>query len=157
MGGSGGLAATLGARQWIAFQAGGLSGVLFTGLVFFFALTGVRQLVKKDVAAAILAALFFTFVSGGALNSPNWKAKFAIYFGMFAVLLFVLLRYGLVAIIAAACFIDSLDAITLGADWKTWYAPAGLATVTMLLGIAIFAFWRSLGRRELIGGTVAEA
>jgi len=76
---------------------------------------------------------------------------------MFAVLLFVLLRYGLVAIIAAACFIDSLDAITLGADWKTWYAPAGLATVTMLLGIAIFAFWRSLGRRELIGGTVAEA
>jgi serine/threonine-protein kinase len=157
MGGSGGLAATLGTRQWVAFQAAGLSAVLWTGLLFFFALTGLRQLVKKDVAAAALASLFFTFVNVSALNSPNWKAKCAIYFGMFAILLFVLLRYGLVAIMAAACFIDSLDVITLGADWKTWYAPAGLATVTTLLGIAIFAFWRSLGRRELFGDKVAEA
>jgi serine/threonine-protein kinase len=157
MGGSGGLAATLGARHWIAFQAAGLSAVMWTGLLFFFALTGVRQLVKKDVVAAILASLFFTFINVIALNSPNWKVKCAIYFGMFAILLFVLLRYGLVAIMAAACFIDSLDAITLGGDWKTWYAPAGLATLTMLLGIAIFAFWRSLGRRELFGGKVAEA
>ena len=73
------------------------------------------------------------------------------------VLMFVLLRFGLVAIMAAACFINSIDAITLGGDWKTWYAPAGLATVTMLLGIAVFGFWRSLGQRELIGGKVAEA
>ena len=157
MGGSGGLAAALGTRQWIAFQASGLSGGLLTGLIFFFALTGLRQLVKKDVVSAVLASLFFTFINVNALNAPNWKVKCAIYFGMFAVLLFVLLRYGLVAIMAAACFINSLDAITLGADWKTWYAPAGLATVTMLLGIAIFGFWRSLGRRELFGGKVAEA
>jgi hypothetical protein len=47
--------------------------------------------------------------------------------------------------------------ITLGGDWKTWYAPAGLATVTMLPGIALFGFSRSLGTRELIGGTVVEA
>jgi hypothetical protein len=134
-----------------------LSAVLWTGLLFFFALTGLRQLVKKDVVAATLASLFFTFINVSALNSPNWKAKSAIYFGMFAILLFVLLRYGLVAIVAAACFIDSLDNMTLGADWKTWYAPAGLATLTMLLGIAIFAFWRSLGGRELFGGKLAES
>jgi serine/threonine-protein kinase len=157
MGGSGGLAAALGTRQWVGFQAAGLSAVLWTGLLFFFALTGLRQLVKKDVVAATLASLFFTFINVSALNSPNWKAKSAIYFGMFAILLFVLLRYGLVAIVAAACFIDSLDNMTLGADWKTWYAPAGLATLTMLLGIAIFAFWRSLGGRELFGGKLAES
>ncbi|MGA3018272.1 MAG: serine/threonine-protein kinase [Bryobacteraceae bacterium] len=157
MGSASGLAATLGTRQWIAFQASDFSAVLFIGLLFFFALTGLRQLVKKDVVAASLAALFFTFVQGNVLDSPDWKVKCATYVVMFAVLMFVLLRYGLVAIMAAACFINSLDAITLGADWKTWYAPAGLATVTMLLGIAIFAFWRSLGRRELIGGKVAEA
>ncbi|MGD0871248.1 MAG: serine/threonine-protein kinase [Bryobacteraceae bacterium] len=157
MGGAGGLAATLGTRQWIAFHASDFSGVLFIGLLFFFALTGLRHLVKKDAVAAVLAALFFTLVNGNPLDSPDWKVKCAIYFGMFAVLIFVLLRYGLVAIMAAACFINSLDSITLGGDWKTWYAPAGLATVTMLLGIALFAFWRSLGSRELIGGKVAEA
>ena len=43
---------------------------------------------------------------------------------------------------AAVFFIDSFNLISLGADWKTWYAPAGLATFFLLLGIAIFAFWR---------------
>ncbi len=157
MGSASGLAATLGTRQWIAFHATDFSGILFVGLLFFFALTGLRQLVKKDLLAASLASLFFTFMNVSALNSPDWKVKTAIYLVMFAILMFVLLRYGLVAIMAAACFINSLDAITLGADWKTWYAPAGLATVAMLLGIALFGFWRSLGRRELVGGRVAEA
>ena len=31
------------------------------------------------------------------------------------------------------------------------FAPAGLATLVLLLGIAMFAFWRSLGSRELLG------
>ncbi len=32
---------------------------------------------------------------------------------------------------------------------RTWYAPAGLATWLFVMGIAIFAFRRSLGTREL--------
>ena len=60
-----------------------------------------------------------------------------------------LLRYGLVTIIAAAFFIDTLDGIGLGVDWKTWDAPAGLANVALLLGIAVYAFWSSLGSRDL--------
>jgi hypothetical protein len=73
----------------------------------------------------------------------------AIDIGMYSVLVFVLLRLGLVATMAAVFFIDSVNMITLGADWKTWYAPFGLATFALLLGIAIFAFWRSLGSHEL--------
>jgi len=85
------------------------------------------------------------------VNSPDWKAAAAIYVVLFAVLIFGLLRFGLVATISAVYFINSFSAITLGADWKTWFAPAGLATLLLLLGIAMFAFWRSLGSRELIG------
>ena len=55
----------------------------------------------------------------------------------------------------AVFFIDATNQITLGADWKTWYAPSGLATMLLLLGIAMFAFWRSLGSRELFGGDAA--
>jgi hypothetical protein len=65
------------------------------------------------------------------------------------VLVFVLLRLGLVATMTATFFIDSCNLITLGWDWKAWYAPFGLATFVLLLGIAIFAFWRSLGSHEL--------
>jgi hypothetical protein len=49
-------------------------------------------------------------------------------------------------------FLNSSNAVTLGADWKAWYAPYGFAMLLVLLGIAVFAFWRSLGSRELIGG-----
>jgi Protein kinase domain len=157
MGNAGGLQSTLGARQWIGFQAENLSSMLFTGMLFFFLLTGVRQLVKKDWIAAILAAAFFTLATSSQINTPQWKVKAVIYIVLFSALMFVLLRYGLVTIMAAAFFINSLDSIMLGADPKAWYAPAGIATVTMLLCFSLYAFWRSLGHRELMGGKLAEA
>jgi serine/threonine-protein kinase len=149
LGGFGGLDAALDTRHWIAFHANTLSASLGVGLAIFFALTGLRQLVKKDLIAATLAAMFFTFVNGNALTSSNWQAKTAVYLFIFAVLLLVLLRYGLVTIVVACFFINTFDSIGVGADWKTWYAPAGLATVALLAGIAVYGFWRSLGTREI--------
>ena len=148
LGSFGGLNAATDTRHWIAFHANTLSASLLVGLAIFFALTGLRQLVKKDLIAATLAAIFFTFINGNALTSSNWQAKIAVYLFIFAVLLLVLLRYGLVTIIVACFFIDTFEDIGVGADWKTWYAPAGLATVALLAGIAVYGFWRSLGSRE---------
>jgi serine/threonine-protein kinase len=145
-----GMEAALGTRHWIAFHAGNLGVSLGVGLSIFFALTGLRQLVKKDLVAATLAAMFFTFSNGNNFSASNWKVKTVVYLFIFAVLLLVLLRYGLVTIVVATFFINTFDAIGLGGDWKTWYAPAGLATVALLLGIAIYGFWRSLGSRELV-------
>ena len=48
-------------------------------------------------------------------------------------------------------FLNTFNAVMLGTDWTTWFAPAGLATALLLLGIATFAFWQSLGGRELLG------
>ena len=149
LGGFGGLDAAIDTRHWIAFHANSLSSALGVGLVLFFALTGLRQLVKKDVIAATLAAMFFTFVNGNGFTSSNWQAKIAVYLFIFAVLLLVLLRYGLVTIVVACFFINTFDSIGVGADWKTWYAPAGLATVALLAGIAVYGYWRSLGTREI--------
>jgi serine/threonine-protein kinase len=144
-----GLAATLGTRQWLAAHAGGLSGALAIGLIIFFALAGLRYLVKRNILAAVIGAL--TLSMADAFRSPHWQLELALRMTVFAVLVFVLLRYGLVATVAAVFFDSGLDKIALGADWKTWYAPAGLATLTLLAGIAILAFWRSLGTQELFG------
>ena len=149
MAGASGINAALDTRHWIAAQTATLAGDLFVGLLCFFALTGLRYLVKRDWIAAMIAAMFFTFSSSGKFTSSNWEVKTAIYLFVFGVLLMVLLRYGLVTIVAAAFFIDSFDSLGLGGDWKAWYAPAGLATTALLAGIAVYAFWRSLGTREL--------
>ena len=149
MASSSGINAAAGTRQWIAVRTGTLAGDLGVGLLIFFALTGLRYLVKKDWIAAMIAAMFFTFSNSANFTSSNWQVKTAIYLFIFGVLLMVLLRYGLVAIVAAAFFIDSFDSLGLGGDWKAWYAPAGLASVALLAGIAVYAFWRSLGSREV--------
>ena len=135
-------------REWIAFHTDTLAGDLTVGLLAFFALTGLRHLVKRDWVAASIAAIFFTFTNSSNFTSSNWQIKTAIYLFIFAVLMMVLLRYGLVTIIAACFFLDTFDSIGLGGDWKTWYAPAGLASVALLAGIAVYAFWRSLGSGE---------
>jgi len=145
----GGIASTLGTRQWMAAHITVLEGSLFFGLLVFFSICGLRRLVKKDVIAAILAAALLIVLNGGVFTSSNWKVTAAIYVGVYSTLVFVLLRLGLVATIAAVFFIDSFNLITLGTDWKAWYAPAGLASALLLLAIALFAFWRSLGSHEL--------
>ncbi len=144
-----GLAATLGTRQWLATHAGALSGALSIGLIIFFALAGLRYLVKRDVLAAVIGALVLSMAD--SFRSPHWQVELALRVIVFAVLVFVLLRYGLVATVAAVFFDSGFDNLALGADWKAWYAPAGLATLALLAAIAILTFWRSLGTQELFG------
>jgi serine/threonine-protein kinase len=150
MGSFGNLSAVAGTRQWMASHANTLAGALMVGLLAFFALTGLRHLVKWDWVAASIAAVFFTFTNSSNFTSSNWQFKTAVYLFIFAVLMMVLLRYGLVTIIAACFFIDTFDSIGLGGDWKAWYAPAGLASVALLAGIAVYAFWRSLGSGDAL-------
>ena len=65
------------------------------------------------------------------------------------------MRIGLVATISAIFFISAFNGVWLGGDWKAWYAPAGIATILLMLSIAGFAFWKSLGGRDLLGGEEA--
>src|ERR1019366_2530368 len=91
----GGIASTLGTRQWLAAHAIVMEGSLFFGLLVFFSICGLRRLVRKDVAAPFLAALMMIVAGGEVFNSANWKITAAIYICVYSVLVFVLLRLGL--------------------------------------------------------------
>ena len=52
----------------------------------------------------------------------------ALFIAVYGILALVLMRIGLVATISAIFFINAFNGIWLGADWKAWYAPAGIAT-----------------------------
>jgi predicted Ser/Thr protein kinase len=147
-----GLFFTLGARQWLAGHASTVSVAINISLIAFFCIFGLRMLLRKDILAAIAAAVLFTLNESRVINSPEWQWKAVMFVGIFAILIFVLLRLGLVATMAAVIFSNSFSAITLGGDWKTWYAPAGIATLLLLITIALLAFWRSLGSRDLLSG-----
>jgi len=151
--GGSGLEIARGTRHWIGGYAGALAHVLIAAFALSLIVFTIKPLVKKHLLAAVLAAaiaVFFNFGDRPAQSLQHWQL-IAAYFGLFAILIFVLLRLGLVAFCAAIFFANSANNIIVGAGWTTWYAPYGLATLAMLLGIALFAFWRSLGSRELLG------
>jgi hypothetical protein len=75
----------------------------------------------------------------------------AIFVIVFAILAFVLIRFGLVASISAIYFANEFPNIWIGSDWKAWYVPIGIASVLFMLAIAGVAFWKSLGNRDLLG------
>jgi serine/threonine-protein kinase len=141
----------MGTRQWIGANAGNLSSALAKGIVAFLAIFGMRHFLRLDWLAALGAAALFT-VSNDEVRSSNSVPLALLYFSVYAAITFALLRCGLVASIVAVFFADSMNAIPLGGDWSAWYLPATIATVLLLIGIATFAFWRSLGGRDLLEG-----
>jgi len=149
------LTAALGTRQWLQVNALQISSSLAVGLVGFFVIFGLRVLLRRDILAAIAAALLFTFSRPDIYDAPHLAITLTVYIVLYSALIFTLLRFGLVATIAAVFFINSYQYITVGTAHLSWITPPGLATLTLLLGIAVFAFWRSLGSRELIAGNPA--
>jgi serine/threonine-protein kinase len=141
----------LGTRHWIGGHAGDLGGALRAGLLIFLTIFGLRQMLRYDALAAVVAAMLCTLTQSEVFYAQNWVLMTLLYVAIYSALAFVLLRCGLVATIVAVFFADSGNAMLLGMDWNTWYAASGIATLVLLIAIAVWAFWRSLGGRELIG------
>ena len=154
LGEGGNLYFLLGTRAWIGMHADRLANALQVGPMVFAVICGIRRLVRMDLLAALATALIFTFAfESDVYNQRGIDLMIAIglFLSVYTVVAYVLMRLGLVATIALIFFVNSFSGLWLGTDWTTWYAPTGVATLTLLFGIALFAFWRSLGGRELLG------
>jgi serine/threonine-protein kinase len=145
------LSFAMGTRQWIGGHAIGLGDALRMGLLIFLTIFGLRRMLRYDALAAVAAALLFTMTQGDVVYAQQWVLMTLLYVVIYSALAFVLLRCGLVATIVAVFFADSGNSVLLGWDWKTWYAPHGIASLLLLIAIAVWAFWRALGDRELFG------
>ena len=144
------LSGTGSALIWLGINAQTLQGALRTGFIVFFTIFGFRSLWRNDYLAALTMAISFAVIEGqGIWNRPNPWLEGLILTAIFAVLALVLLRMGMVSNIAAIVFINSIERINLGPRLGSWYTPYGLATMAMLVGIAVYAFWRSIGERTL--------
>jgi len=148
----GNLTSALGTRAWAGRQIGALAEALTLGLFVFAVICGLRRLVRYDIAAALITAVLFTLTEDEVTNASNWQMRAALFVVLYTVLAFVLMRIGLVATVSSIFFVNLFSAIWLGSDWKTWSAPAGVATILLMIGVASFGFWRSLGSRDLLGG-----
>jgi len=147
-----------GALGWIGANARRLQSDLQSGFIVFFTIFGFRALWKNDYAAAFsTAALFAVIGNNGIWNdtNPHLLLERSLLLAIFAILVFILIRMGMVSSVAALFFINTPDRINLGPGLSSWYTPYGLATMALLIAIAVYAFWRSVGARTL-GGKDAQ-
>lgn len=141
----GGLFLLNGTRAWAAGILARASRGLETGLEILFLVFIVRTLLRKDWIAATVGALLYAAVQPDLLHALHWKVEFVVYALMFGMLIFALLRFGLVVAVMASFIQETLGSVTLGTDFMAWYVPTGLATGAVILIIALIAFHQSMG------------
>jgi predicted Ser/Thr protein kinase len=117
---------------WVSFLMGSLLLIM-------------RVILRSDKAAFAAVVLISAFVfSGGA-------PVFLLFIIMSAINVFVLMRFGLLAI-GISFFVGLLflyDQIHINAS--AWYAPYNYATLVIFGAIVLYAFYTSLGDRPIFG------
>jgi len=77
-----------------------------------------------------------------------------VYVVLYAILIFVLLRLGPLTMISALFFLNAMNRLCLGSDWKACWAPYGFATIVLLIITASYFFLAlSAGTRAIIHET----
>jgi serine/threonine-protein kinase len=144
----------LGARTIIAYISLGLPPLLFLALAILFVLFLLRALLRKEWAAAVALVLLFTvFFAAQSQFAPVDLVTGLIDGGL---IVFLLIRFGLLAIVAQGFFVNVLSGIPLTTQMSSWYAGIGLAGILLLAAMAFYGFYTSLGGRPVFGGAAFE-
>ena len=146
------LGGTASSLAWIGLNAQTVVSALSSGFAVFFTIFGFRALWKNDYAAALTTSVLFALIGNGGIwndKSTNLLLERTLLLLVFVVLALILIRTGMVLTIVALFFLNTTGRISLGPGLSGWYTPYGLAYIALLIAIALYAFWRSIGERTL--------
>ncbi len=148
-----GLLLTSEARKLLA--DGILQNLIFSllqPLFFFFLFLLLRALTRRQWLAAIIWYLIWIFPSAFG----NVSRTISLLAGTVTAILFivVMLRYGLLAL-ASGMFV-SFQVREITTDFSVWYGGTSLAMVAVVLALAVYAFYTSLGGQKVFAGKLLE-
>ncbi len=148
----------MGTRGWLHQLFEHLNSAIWAGLLICFMLFGLKQIVKWNWLVAIIASVILTLREDRLSSSNVPMVDAGIYIGLFMLLFYCIIRYGLVSAAILLLTINALGGAALSADFNTWFAPGGIATAALIGGLAVFGFWRSMGHQEFapLGGPSAK-
>jgi len=75
---------------------------------------------------------------------------------LFTLTVFLLIRFGVLALVAANIFNVFLGSFPLTMQMSAWYADISLAGILLMAAIAFYAFHTSLGGRSPFGASELE-
>jgi len=133
---------------------GSVTPSIGVGLAYLFVLFLLRVLLRKQWAAA--GAFVLIFVAAQALGSEApvvFAVRGVIIHGL---AVFLLIRFGVLAIMAYLLFGVFLGNFPLTTDMSAWYASIGLAGMLLMAAMAFYGFYTSLGGRPLFGSAALD-
>jgi serine/threonine-protein kinase len=127
-----------------------MAGSLFGPLLMLFLLFVLRVVLRKEWAAAIVCALAFGLLNSSGTAYP--AADLTVNLLQAGLAVFLLLRFGLVALIVAGALSDFLLGLPRTLDFSLWYAPMGVLPLVLAALIACYGFRVSLAGRPVFQG-----
>jgi hypothetical protein len=128
---------------------------IFGTLQFFFLLMGLKVLLEfllrlvhvKIARTEWIAAVFFValLVWTRSLQSTYPAVELPTFFLIFAILAMIVLRFGLVPLAVGAFTVDMYLNVPLTADFSAWYFSSTLLALLIVVGLAGWGFYHSLG------------
>ncbi|HEX5707405.1 MAG TPA: serine/threonine-protein kinase [Pyrinomonadaceae bacterium] len=123
------------------------TGLLFMLLLFSFVLR--REWLAAGVLGLILTVL-------GALSGEHPRIDWAFAVMSAALTLFILLRFGMLAMIATQFFLFLFLFFPVTTDFSAWYAGPFIIGLAFSLALTGLAFYTSLGGRPLFQGKLID-
>jgi serine/threonine protein kinase/MFS family permease len=131
-----------------------LTYVIFLSLTVLFVLLLLRIVLRKDWAAIGVCALFVAIFSID--QSGNLPIQFISGGLATAIILFVLVRFGLLALTACFLFLFLLQQYPISSDFSVWYIEATIFALGLAVCLAIYGFYISLAGQPLFGAKLLE-
>lgn len=142
-----------GAGNWIAETSRVADNGIQAGMIIFFAIFGLKVLLKRDWLVVLVGSTLLPLQENSLAASKQLWLDLPMYMLVYAAIFLALTRFGLLTGMFLLMFANALGRSASNNDFTAWYMPNTVATMILLIAIALFAFWRSLGDQKLVGGS----
>jgi len=136
--------AWLGPRQGLSLMLQLVCNALLDAFTALFIVVLARMAVRREIPAAILAAAFLA--TPDMLLSEHAALAGATFFAIYLAGVLILIRVGLLAVIALRFTVDLLQAYPIVFDASTWYAGLGVVALVVLAAIVAASAYIALAR-----------
>jgi serine/threonine-protein kinase len=146
-----------GMRQTVGAYFDDLSSPLWISISLLCFLLLLRVLLRREWAA--VAAFLAIFAVAMALGRPEGiSLVIGLMFGLafWGISVFVLIRFGLLALVIQWSFFFIFNDLPLTNDLSTWYAGKSIVGLALLAALTCYGFWISLAGRPLIAHDLLE-
>jgi hypothetical protein len=121
----------------------GLTGSMLFFLLFFL----FRMILRKEWLAGVGFVLLFATLRGFSSSYPLAEVPAIVI--VYTVVVFMLLRCGLLALVVTIFITDLLAELVFTTNFSAWYGTGSLLLIVVVSGLAIFAFRKSLGGHRI--------